>query len=197
MDTKWLMDFHGVRLLTAPGRVMTPRPATEGLVDRALQLVGDGAALVADVGTGSGAIAVSLALLAPRLTVWATDLSPAAVELARVNVERLGLEDRVHVLEGDLLEPAPEGLDLVVANLPYLPAREAAAHPDLVGEPFAAVYARGDGLGPLTRMFEQASDRLREGGSVVYQYRGEVFDARREELPLLQSPAWHALAARS
>lgn len=191
------MDFHGVRLLTAPGRVMTPRPATEALVDRALEFVGGEPARVADVGTGSGAIAVSLALLAPRASVWATDLSPAAVELAKANVERLGLEDRVHILEGDLLEPAPDGLDLVVANLPYLPAREAAAHPDLVGEPVAAVYATGDGLGPLTRLFEQAYERLRDDGMVVYQYRGEVFDARREELPLLQSPTWRALAARS
>jgi release factor glutamine methyltransferase len=191
------MDFHGVRLLTAPGRVMTPRPATEALVDRALELVGDGPAQVADVGTGSGAIAVSLALLAPQATVWATDLSPAAVELARANVERLGLEDRVQILEGDLLEPAPAGLDLVVANLPYLPAREAAAHPELEGEPVAAVFAAGDGLGPLSRLFEQAYDRLRAGGSVVYQYRGEVFEARREDLPLLQSPAWRALATRS
>jgi release factor glutamine methyltransferase len=191
------MDFHGVRLLTAPGRVMTPRPATEALVDRALELVGDGPAQVADVGTGSGAIAVSVALLAPNATVWATDLSPAAVELARANVERLGLEDRVQILEGDLLEPAPTGLDLVVANLPYLPAREAAAYPELEGEPVAAVFAAGDGLGPLSRLFEQAYDRLRAGGSVVYQYRGEVFEARREELPLLQSPVWRALATRS
>jgi len=197
MDTKTAMDFHGVRLLTAPGRVMTPRPATEALVDRALELVGDGPVQVADVGTGSGAIAVSLALLAPHATVWATDLSPAAVELARANVERLGLQDRVQILEGDLLEPAPEGLDLVVANLPYLPAREAAAHPDLDSEPFASVFAAGDGLGPLSRLFEQAHDRLHPGGSVVYQYRGEVFEARRDELPLLQSPAWREVAARS
>jgi hypothetical protein len=61
----------------------------------------------------------------------------------------------------------------------------------------AAVYATGDGLGPLSRLFEQAHSRLGEGGVVVYQYRGEVFDARREELPLLQSPAWRAVAARS
>jgi release factor glutamine methyltransferase len=191
------MDFHGVRLLTAPGRVMTPRPATEALVDRALELASGGAARVADVGTGSGAIAVALALLAPRLEVWATDTSLAAVQLATANVERLGLDERVFILEGDLLEPVPGELDLVVANLPYLPVREAAAHPELVGEPLAAVYATGDGLGPLSRLFEQAHSRLGEGGVVVYQYRGEVFDARREELPLLQSPAWRAVAARS
>jgi release factor glutamine methyltransferase len=191
------MDFHGVRLLAAPGRVMTPRRATEALVDRALELVGDRPKRVADVGTGSGAIAVALALLAPNLEVWATDTSVAAVELATANVERLGLEDRVSILEGDLLEPVPADLDLVVANLPYLPGREAASHPELAGEPFTAVYAPGDGLGPLSRLFEQAYRRLAEGGVVVYQYRGEVFEARREELPLLQSPAWRAVAARS
>jgi release factor glutamine methyltransferase len=191
------MDFHGVRLLTAPGRVMTPRPATEALVDRALELVGDRPARVADVGTGSGAIAVTLALLAPNLEVWATDTSVAAVEVATANVERLGLEERVLILEGDLLEPVPGELDLVVANLPYLPGREAASHPELDGEPFAAVYAPGDGLGPLSRLLEQTYHRLREGGVVVYQYRGEVFEAWREELPLLQSPAWRAVAARS
>jgi release factor glutamine methyltransferase len=190
------MDFHGVRLLAAPGRVMTPRRATEALVDRALELVGDRPKRVADVGTGSGAIAVALALLAPNLEVWATDTSVAAVELATANVERLGLEDRVSILEGDLLEPVPADLDLVVANLPYLPGREAASHPELAGEPFTAVYAPGDGLGPLSRLFEQAYRRLAEGGVVVYQYRGEVFEARREELPLLQSPAWRAVAAR-
>jgi release factor glutamine methyltransferase len=176
---------------------MTPRPATEALVDRALELAGGGAARVADVGTGSGAIAVALALLAPRLEVWATDTSLAAVQLATANVERLGLDERVFILEGDLLEPVPGELDLVVANLPYLPVREAAAHPELVGEPLAAVYATGDGLGPLSRLFEQAHSRLGEGGVVVYQYRGEVFEARREELALLQSPAWRAVAARS
>jgi release factor glutamine methyltransferase len=190
------MDFHGVRLLAAPGRVMTPRRATEALVDRALELVGDRPKRVADVGTGSGAIAVALALLAPNLEVWATDTSVAAVELATANVERLGLEDRVSILEGDLLEPVPADLDLVVANLPYLPGREAASHPELAGEPFTAVYAPGDGLGPLSRLFEQGYRRLAEGGVVVYQYRGEVFEARREELPLLQSPAWRAVAAR-
>jgi release factor glutamine methyltransferase len=191
------MDFHGVRLLTAPGRVMTPRPATEALVDRALELLGDGPARVADVGTGSGAIAVTLALLAPKLEVWATDTNLAAVELATANAARLGLDERVFVLQGDLLGPVPRELDLVVANLPYLPGREAAAHPELAREPFSAVYAPGDGLGPLNRLFEQAYDRLGEAGAVVYQYRGEVFEARREELPLLQSPAWRAAAARS
>jgi release factor glutamine methyltransferase len=178
------MEFHGIGLLTAPGRVMTPRPATEALVDRALERIGDRPARVADVGTGSGAIAVTLALRAPNVEVWATDTSAPAVELATANAARFGLLGRVHISEGDLLGPIPGELDLVVANLPYLPAREAREHPELVGEPLAAVYAPGDGLGPLRRLFEQARDRLRPGGGVVYQYRGQVFEADASELAL-------------
>lgn len=197
MVTKNVMGFHGIGLLAAPGRVMTPRPATEALVDRALEHIAGAPARVADVGTGSGAIAVTLGLLAPQATIWATDTSTVAVALARENVARLGLQDRVLVLEGDLLDPVPGNLDLVAANLPYLPAREAAAHPELDGEPFAAVYAPGDGLGPLRRLFAQALERLRDDGILVYQYRGGVYEARRDELPLLQSPAWRAVAAKS
>src|SRR5207344_3155072 len=108
--------FHTVSFLTRPGEVMTPRHATEALVDRALERIGDDPAHVADVGTGSGAIAVTLALLAPRAVIWATDMSRAAVELAQANAERLGVADRVNVVRGDLLDPIPPPLDLVVAN---------------------------------------------------------------------------------
>ena len=91
--------FAGLDLLTAPGRVMTPRRATERLVERAVALVGTAPARVADVGSGSGAIAVALALGAPRAEVWAVDLSPDAVELTRANTALYGVEERVHVVQ--------------------------------------------------------------------------------------------------
>ena len=116
--------FHGLDLLTAPGLVFTPRASTEALVDAALARLDDQPATVADVGTGSGAIAVALAVAKPEIEVWATDTSEAAVELARANAERHGVGSRVHVLRGNLLEPVPESVDLVVANLPYLPETE-------------------------------------------------------------------------
>src|SRR5439155_20709126 len=87
--------FHNVSLLAAPGQVMSPRHATERLVDRALELVGGGRLRVADVGTGSGAIAVTLALLAPRAEIWATDISEPAVSLARANAARQAVSRRV------------------------------------------------------------------------------------------------------
>ena len=177
--------FHGLALATAPGTVMTPRPATEALVDRALELVGDAPARVADVGTGSGAIAVALALRTPRAEIWATDTSAAAVWLARVNAGRLGVADRVRIVHGDLLEPVPGDLDLVLANLPYLPESEA-GDPDVRGEPPEAVLAPGDGLAPYRRLLAQCERRLAERGVVVVQLRRRVLEAGRAELHLLR-----------
>ena len=111
-------SFHGLTFATDPGRVFTPRPATERLVDAALDRIGDGPARVADIGTGSGVIAVTLALRAPNVEVWASDTCARALEIASLNAERLGAQ--VHLVHGDLLDGLPRNLDLIVANLPYL-----------------------------------------------------------------------------
>jgi release factor glutamine methyltransferase len=177
--------FHGLDLITAPGRVMTPRLSTEALVDRALELVGDRPAQVADVGTGSGAIAVALATRAPQADVWATDSSAEAVWLARLNAARLGVGDRVNILRGDLLEPVPGPLDLVLANLPYLPESEA-GDPDILGEPTEAVLASGDGLGPYLRLLDQCETRLADNGVLVIQFRRRILEARQYELRSLR-----------
>jgi release factor glutamine methyltransferase len=176
--------FHDVELETRPGLVMTPRPATEHLVDRALDLVGDSRATIADVGTGSGAIAVVLAVGAPRAEVWATDVSAEAAELARRNAIRQGVADRVHVVLGDLLGPVPAPLDLVVANLPYLPwgVRGAPEYADLADEPPAALFAAQGGLEPYCRLLDQARDRLRPRGRLLVQYRARMLEAAVEDL---------------
>ncbi len=155
------VSFHGIPLRTAPGRVMTPRRATEQLVAVALERLSGHPARVVDVGTGSGAIAIALAAAAPEAEVWATDTSPCAVALARANVRRQRLCGRVHVRNGDLLEDVPDEIDLVVANLPYLPATDAALYPDLADEPAAAVFASGDGLEPYRRLLAACEERLR------------------------------------
>jgi release factor glutamine methyltransferase len=190
--------FAGIELLTAPGRVMTPRSTTEPLIERAVALIGDAPARVADIGSGSGAIAIAIALGAPNAEVWAADLSPAAVELARANVARCGLADRVTVLQGDLLDAVPGELDLVVANLPYLPedARGELRYADLGVEPLAAVFAAGNGLGPYRRLLEACEERLREGGSVLIQYRGGILEGSQSRLAeLLGELEERALAA--
>jgi len=182
------VDFHHASITTRPGAVMTPRAATEQLVDRAAELIGDRPARVADVGTGSGAIAVALALVAPRAEIWATDVSREAVELAQSNVRSHELEGRVHVLCGDLLDPVPDSLDLVVANLPYLPwqLRDHPDYSDLRAEPPSAVFAAGQGLDPYCRLLPQAKVRLREDGRLVIQYRARMLESGRDELDELR-----------
>src|SRR5262249_50476485 len=136
--------FHGLDFLTAPGRVFTPRATTEALVKAALARIDNRPVRVADVGTGAGVIGVTIAVQAPPGEVFATDINADAVELARENAARHGVADRVHVFEGDLLDPVPEPVQIVVANLPYLP--ESAHRAEYDDEPADAIYAPGDGL---------------------------------------------------
>jgi release factor glutamine methyltransferase len=173
--------FHGLTFATDPGRVFTPRAATERLVDAALARIGDGTARIADIGTGSGVIAVTLALRAPNLEVWASDTCARALEIASLNAERLGAQ--VHLVHGDLLDGLPRNLDLIVANLPYLA-------PDTLGyedEPPAAVFSDGDGLGHYRRLIAGAADHLVADGGVLLQFQGDVLEAERSELPWLRS----------
>jgi release factor glutamine methyltransferase len=179
-------SFFGLPLLMHPGSVMTPRAATEQLVAAALRRIGDSPARVVDVGTGSGAIAITLASAASNAEVWATDTSRCAVALARANVRRHGLAHRVHVLHGDLLDRVPGPIDLVVANLPYLPAGEAAHHPDLDDEPHEAVFAAGDGLGPYRRLLATSATRLGDDGALVIQLHRRVLEASRDDLAALR-----------
>jgi release factor glutamine methyltransferase len=189
------ITFHGLRFLTAPGSVFTPRPATEALVDAALKEIGDRKLRVADVGTGSGVIGISIAVAAPQIEVWATDKSEAAVELARANAERHGVAGRVHVVLGNLLEPIPEPVDLVVANLPYLPQSE--RRPEYEGEPPEAIYAPDDGLGDLRGLLDVCNaGKLRMPGRVLLQFHRQVLEADcqhldelREQLALAQARA--------
>src|SRR5260221_10788586 len=149
--------FHGLQFRTLPGRVFTPRPTTEALVDAALRHIDGKPLTVADVGTGAGVIGITLAVEAPQIEVFATDINPDAVALARENAERLGVADRVHVLLGDLLEPLPQPVDILVANLPYLPEGE--PHPEHGDEPPEASYPPGGGLELRRRLIAACSPR--------------------------------------
>jgi release factor glutamine methyltransferase len=180
------VTFNGLALWRADGRVMTPRPTSERLVVEACRRLRGGSGRVADVGTGGGAIAIAIAIACPEAEIWATDDDSRAVLLARANVERHGLGRRVFVREGDLLEPVPKPLELIVANLPYLPAAAAAEHPDLRREPARAVFAAGDGLGPYRRLIDAARTWLTSDGTLLLQLDGRVLAAGRGELPTLR-----------
>jgi len=112
-------EFYGLRF-TVDHRVLIPRPETETLVDAAREIIAGRAVTVADVGTGSGAVAVAIAAYEPSVHVIATDVSNDALVVARENTLRNGVADRVELREGDLFAPIVDPVDLVVANLPYL-----------------------------------------------------------------------------
>ncbi|MGH3038264.1 MAG: methyltransferase [Gaiellaceae bacterium] len=139
------------------------------------------------LGTGGGAIAVAIAHKCPNVEVWATDTSRSAVQLARANVRRHRLEDRVFVRQCDLLDEVPAPVDLIVANLPYVPESTAAEHPDLLVEPFESVFATGDGLGPYRRLVHGAADWLADDGELLLQLHRQIFAATRAELSALSA----------
>lgn len=176
------VTFNGLALLSAPGRVMTPRTASERLVASAVARLDGRSARVADVGTGSGALAVAIARECPDVELWATDTSRCAVLLARANVRAHRLEDRVTVCRCDLLDDVPAPLDLIVANLPYLPASAALEHPDLWAEPFESVFSPGDGLEPYRRLAEAAWTWLADDGELLLQLHRRVIAVARAEL---------------
>lgn len=143
--------------LAVDARVLVPRPETEHVVEAALDLLAG--ARVADVGTGSGAIALALKAERPDLSVVATDASAGALAVARSNAERLGLE--VELCLGDLLEPVSGPLDAVVSNPPYVAERDwLGLAPEIVRhEPAEALLAGVDGLDVLRRLVPAAAAR--------------------------------------
>lgn len=169
--------FCDLPFTIAPGRVFTPRPATERLVRTADEVIDDEPKRVADVGTGSGVIAICLAARNPQIEVWAVDTNPEAVELTRENAHRHGVEARVHALHGDLLKPVPGKVDVVVANLPYLPDSLHDSRYD--NEPYEAIYAPGDGLEAYRRLLNACRDGklITPGGVVLIQYHREALAA--------------------
>ena len=162
-------EFYELNLFV-DNRVLIPRPETELLVEKAIE-ISQRQSVVADVGTGSGAIAVSLAVHLPQALVYATDASPAALEVAVRNCRRHGVEDRVHLLQGHLLEPLPEPVDLIVANLPYVSQAELAQLPPGISryEPREALDGGPDGLDYIRRLLAQAEGHLEPGGVVLLE----------------------------
>ncbi len=193
-------DFRGLRIAVGPG-VFIPRPETELLVERALAGGVDGRGVALDLCAGSGVVACALAARRPGLTVWAVELSSEAARFARVNVKRLGLADRVTVLEGDLFAPlAGLGLsrhcDLVVANPPYLARPALAALPAEVRdwEPTQALDGGPDGLAVATRILSEAPGFARAGGRVLLEVGDDHADRLRVRLaadPRYGAPVFH------
>ena len=174
-------EFFGLEFKVGPG-VFIPRPETELLVEHAISLVQTrfhrGDAVIADVGTGSGSVAVSLAVHLSRSRLYGSDISETAIATARANAEAHGVEERITFLNGDLLKPLPEVADLVVANLPYLrDSSVASLEPEISRyEPRAALNGGVDGLDLVRRLLCQAPRHLHPKGALLLELDPEQMD---------------------
>lgn len=171
-------EFHG-RTFACDQRALVPRPETEQLVELALELVKTKtSSTLLDIGTGSGVIALTLALELPSATLHATDLSPDALALAAENAARHALTDRIAFHPADLLPPDNTKFDLIIANLPYIPADEIAAlSPEVRHDPVTALDGGPDGLDLIRRLIDAAPDRLNPGGALLLEIGAGQADA--------------------
>jgi release factor glutamine methyltransferase len=196
--------FRGLELEVTPD-VLIPRPETEGVVDAALRVLADRRpagppAVVADIGTGSGCLALALARVRPDVAVYATDCSAAALAVAGRNARRLGLADRVTFLCGDLFEPLARGglrVDLVVSTLQI----------EVRHEPESALRGGVDGLHFYRRIVAEAGSVLAEGAGIIVELgygqadavgvlaRGAGFDVARIDPDFQRIPRVMTLAA--
>lgn len=164
-------EFYGLDLLVDP-RVLIPRPETEMLVDLALERLNVGTlersnvstfkrVNVMDVGTGSGAVPIAIAKRAPHATLIATDISADALDVARENARRHGVADRITFAQANLLDGAPEGAEIITANLPYVSPEEIDILPPEIAahEPRVALDGTGDGLGLIRQLLTQIATR--------------------------------------
>jgi len=187
--------FYG-RDFLVDRRAWIPRPHTERLAEAAMSAVrhmlhAGRTPFVAEIGTGSGAITITLAVEEPRLPyLYATDLSADALEVARLNCQRHAVEQRIHLLHGDLVAPLPEPVDIIIANLPYLGTNEFdMAIPTLTAyEPHVALFGGPDGLELLQRFFVEAHQlrMLRDKAVLLF----EVDFRKRETVTALVHEIW-------
>jgi release factor glutamine methyltransferase len=184
----WSLDFE----ITAD--VLVPRPETELIVEIALEQADRNKPIrIADIGTGSGCLAIALAVELPDSRVTATDISPAALAVAERNASRHGVRNRIEFLRTSLLEGLTGPFELIVSNPPYVSDDEALP-PDVAEyEPRAALFAGPDGLDVLRRLIGHASSLLVPGGSMVVEFG---FGQAEAVQALATQPGWRAMSIR-
>jgi len=176
-------EFYG-RKFAVDDRVLIPRSETELLVEAALRDVKkDEPSRVLDLCTGSGCVAISIAAERPQASVWATDLMPGPIEVAKKNAEALGVDGRVTFFQGDLFAAVPEGatFDVIVSNPPYVKTGDLATlQREVQKEPRAALDGGADGLDLIRRVVSDGLPRLKPGGLLALEIGDEQGDAVRE-----------------
>jgi release factor glutamine methyltransferase len=176
-------EFYGIDFCI-DRHTFIPRPETELLVEKAVELAhrishSGKRITIADIGTGCGAIAISLALALPQAKIYATDISALALQVAEINCRRHGVNSQVELLQGNLLEPLPQPVDMIVANLPYI---KGCGFKDLSSEiinfePMLALAGGEDGLDKIQQMLEQMPGKLNYEACFLLeigQWQGEM-----------------------
>jgi len=187
-------EFMGLEFAVSPV-VLIPRPETELLVEKALDLLKEKPkAIAVDVGTGSGAIAVSLAVNLPGLTIYATDLLSQSLAVAQENALRHGVDQRIAFMRGDLTGPLRGDMftgqvDLIAANLPYIATEDLADLPRDVRqyEPMVALDGGADGLDLCRRLIPEAENLLKPGGKLLMEIG---YNQGASVAAMLHPPIW-------
>ncbi len=179
-------EFYGLNLRVTPA-VLIPRPETEHLVEAVLQRLPHNQPLaIADIGTGSGAIAIALASHLPQARITAIDISPEALAIATANAETHHVADRIHLLQSDLLSAVTGTFDAIVSNPPYVPDHEP-LHPQVRDhEPPTALFAGPQGLNIYRRLIPQARTALKPNAILAL----DLGHGPREAIAALLTP-WH------
>jgi release factor glutamine methyltransferase len=176
-------EFYGIDFYIN-NHTLIPRPETELLVEKAVELAHHISHLerqitIADIGTGCGAIAISLALALPQAKIYATDISASALQVAEINCWRHAVTSQVELLQGNLLEPLPQPVDMIVANLPYIRTCEFKdLSPEIINfEPPIALAGGKNGLDKIQKMLDQMPGKLAYGACFLLeigQGQGEI-----------------------
>jgi release factor glutamine methyltransferase len=180
-------EFYGLDFYV-DRNVLIPRPESELLVEKALEIVrGRDMTNIVDVGTGCGAIAISLAKNLTGIKIYATDISLPALKVAESNCRRHDVNDRIELLQGDMLEPLPGLVNLIIANLPYVRKSDVPDSGPLSFEPVLALDGGRDGLSLIERLCRQAKEKITNGGYMILEIgegqAGTVNDIIHELFP--------------
>jgi release factor glutamine methyltransferase len=185
----WGLEFEVTR------DVLVPRPDTELVVEVALDIVDRSRPVsILDVGTGSGCLAISLAVELPFARVIASDISAAALDVARRNAARHGVADRIHFVHANMFDGIDAGLNLIIANPPYVPAGEQLPRDVIEYEPHTALFAGPEGLDALKALIAGAQPHLTRAGSLIVEFGFGQADAVRA---LAAAACWGGISVRT
>ncbi len=170
-------EFYGRKFLVNSD-VLIPRPETEQLIDQAIKIATGRKLVIADIGTGSGCIAVTLAKELPNAVVLASDVDKAALVVAKKNAILHKVDDRIKFIQSDLLENIDEPIDLIVTNLPYITTAKWNILPSEIKEfePRLALDSGESKLSFYERLFSQVAAKLKPEAKIIYEVSGEIFE---------------------